>query len=620
MVLVNFDTGTPLVPGDQEYDDSKPTEEHVLEIFSVYKSHFEQFHSQCSEEDDYYFGDKTVPIPDEMPIDPVRPATPHAIVNVATDHVDVNNPAIFVPAPSPRAKNRSERIQKFLQGVWMHIPEHTKRTIVKHSIQYGVSFMKAWWDGDKWPDTPMIDNYESEEEYKEALREHLDRRDIAFPFVLDAVNPKNLLWDDSRACMKWTIEFYESDSHDIQALYPEWQPVIPSSETVTFLEYWDDTWCGRMADGEWVWGPYKHGYGFNPYIKVQPASSMDYDVGAPDMRYQGILKPVHSLLDSEARLITQYEAILRQYAWRTIDFYGPASSAESTMDEYELFASKNWVRPNVEIRPSPLALPPQEILQQLGMVQTMIEEATFPNVVRGMRPSGVSTGFALSVLAGTGRLVFGKFADAMARGMEQANQRFLKLVNNKASGRVTVHARSTVHNFDQSIAPEDIKEFYENTVNLKAEAPEEREREALLALRLWNGGNGLISLYEAQRRVGITNPLEEQNQMAAEKLLEMARPQQAEEVAQAIQLGQQRAMAADTDLGGGGGGLGTQYLPNQAQLQRPGEGNIQQQRIATGAGRESVFPQGMGGLDTLGAQLGTATGGGRRMPSGQRVG
>ena len=622
MVLVNFDTGTPLVPGDQEYDDSKPTEEHVLEIFSVYKSHFEQFHSQCSEEDDYYFGDKTVPIPDEMPIDPVRPATPHAIVNVATDHVDVNNPAIFVPAPSPRAKNRSERIQKFLQGVWMHIPEHTKRTIVKHSIQYGVAFMKAWWDGDKWPDAPMIDGYESEEEYKEALREHLDKRDIAFPFVLDAVNPKNLLWDDSRACMKWTIEFYESDSHDIQAMYPEWQPVMTSSETVTFLEYWDDTWCGRMADGEWVWGPYKHGYGFNPYIKVQPASSMDYDVGAPDMRYQGILKPVHSLLDSEARLITQYEAILRQYAWRTIDFYGPASSAESTMDEYELFASKNWVRPNVEIRPSPLALPPQEILQQLGMVQTMIEEATFPNVVRGMRPSGVSTGFALSVLAGTGRLVFGKFADAMARGMEQANQRFLKLVNNKASGRVTVHARSTVHNFDQSIAPEDIKEFYENTVNLKAEAPEEREREALLALRLWNGGSGLISLYEAQRRVGITNPLEEQNQMAAEKLLEMARPQQAQEVAQAVELGQQRAMAADTDLGGGGGGggLGTQYLPNQAQLQRPGEGNIQQQRIATGAGRESVFPQGMGGLDTLGAQLGTATGGGRRMPSGQRVG
>ena len=619
MVLINFDTGNPLVPGDQVYDDSKPTDEQVLQIFETYRTHFEQFHAQCDEEDEYYFGTRTVPIPDDMPIDPVRPATPHAIVNVATDHVDVNNPAIFVPAPSPRAKNRSERIQKFLQGVWMHIPEYKKRTVVKHSIQYGVSFMKAWWDGDKWPDSPKLEDYESEEEYKEALKDHLDTRDISFPFILDAVNPKNLIWDDSRAGMKWTIEFYEAHCNDIRALYPEWAPVMPTSETVTFLEYWDDTWCGRMADGEWVWGPYKHGYGFNPYIKIQPAASIDYDIGSPEDRYQGILNPVHSLLDSEARLITQYEAILRQYAWRTIDFYGPASSAEATMDEYELFASKNWVRPNVQIEPSPLANPPQEILQQLGMVQTMIEEATFPNVVRGMRPSGVSTGFALSVLAGTGRLVFGKFADAMARGMEEANQKFLKLVNNKAMGRVTVHGRSTVHEFDQSIEPSDIKAFYENNVSLKAEAPEEREREALLALRLWNGGSGLISLYEAQRRGGITNPLEEQNQMAAEKLLEMARAEQAAEVAQAVQLEQQRAQAADVTAPTGNQ-LGTQYLPNQAQLQRPGEQNIQGQRMATGAGRESVYPQGLGGLDILGAQLGTATGGGRKMPSGQRVG
>ena len=36
MVLVNFDTGNPLVPGDLVHDDSKPTEEHVLQIFDVY--------------------------------------------------------------------------------------------------------------------------------------------------------------------------------------------------------------------------------------------------------------------------------------------------------------------------------------------------------------------------------------------------------------------------------------------------------------------------------------------------------------------------------------------------------------------------------------------------------
>ena len=616
MVLTDFNTGNPLVPGDMNYDDSKPTAENVQQIFDTYKAHYEVFHNQCEIEDEYYHGTRTVPIPDDMPIDPVRPATAHAIVNVATDHVDVNNPSIFVPAPSPRAKNRSERIQKFLQGVWMHIPEHTKRTVVKHSIQYGVGFIKTWWDGDKWPDAPLLDEYEDEQEYKEALQDHLDERNISFPFIIDAVNPKNMIWDDSRAGMKWAIEYYETSCNDIQMLYPEWTPMTANAETVIFMEYWDDTWCGRMADGEWIWGPHKHGYGFNPYVKIQPATSLDYDVGMPEDRYQGVLKPVHSLLDSEARLITQYEAILRQYAWRTIDFYGPASSAEATMDEYELFAAKNWVRPNVNIQPSPLAMPPQEILQQLGMVQTMIEEATFPNVVRGMRPSGVSTGFALSVLAGTGRLVFGKFADAMARGMENANERFLKLVNNKAMGKVTVHARSSVQNFDQAIAPDDIKVFYENSVSLKAEAPEEREREALLALRLWNGGSGLISLYEAQKRVGITNPLEEQNQMAAEKLLEMARGQQAQEVAEAVDLERQRAAAADTPASNQ---LGNQFLPGQAQLQRPGEAGIQRQRVGQGTQTEGTFPQGMGGLDLLGSQLATGTGGGRNMPTGDRV-
>ncbi len=100
-------------------------------------------------------------------------------------------------------------------------------------------------------------------------------------------------------------------------------------------------------------------------------------------------------------------------------------------------------------------------------------------------------------------------------------------------------------------------------------------------------------------------------------MLESAREQQAAEVAEAVQLERQRAAAADAPAPGNQ--LGTQYLPGQAQLQRPGERSVQGARVASGAGRESVYPQGMGGLDLLGQQLGTATGGGRNMPSGQRV-
>ena len=65
--------------------------------------------------------------------------------------------------------------------------------------------------------------------------------------------------------------------------------------------------------------------------------------------------------------------------------------------------------------------------------------------------------------------------------------------------------------------------------------------------------------------------------------------------------------------------IGTQFLPGQAQLQRPGEAAIQRQRVGEGTQTEGTFPQGMGGLDLLGSQLGTATGGGRNMPTGDRV-
>ena len=160
-------------------------------------------------------------------------------------------------------------------------------------------------------------------------------------------------------------------------------------------------------------------------------------------------------------------------------------------------------------------------------------------------------------------------------------------------------------------------------VVLKAEAPEEREREAILAFRLWNGGNGIISLYEAMRRSGIVNPLEEFNQLMAEQLVKGMFPQQLEEAIRSLNLGGQLAGAvgdAGPGLGGGGGGaIGNQFLPGQSQLQRPGEANIQQARVASQQGQPSVFPQGRSGMDLLGAALTGAPGAARGMPSGQVV-
>ena len=595
----------------------------ILDLKRDREMYFQKFHDNCEEARDWYFGRVSSPVPEGF--DEVTTAKARAMINVASDHVDVNNVAIDVPPASPRAQARAERIKKFYQGTWMNIRTQVKRDVVKACFAYGIGIFKPVFIPSLWPDQPPpLEEFPSDEEYKKALEEFMEKRAISFPMDVLAIDPRNMLWDDSITGPHWAIEFYErQDADTIRRRYVNWSSPKRNGQPVSWFEYWDDEWAVYVADNEVVWSG-RHGYGFMPYTFAIPATSLSSSSGCPDERYQGILHGVRGLLKTRGRLLNAYEAILRQSAWPTLNFSGPAHLVEDAKKNYEIFGGLNTLPPGVGVNGSPVPTPPQEILQSLSIVDNEIEEATFPNVVRGMRPTGVSSGFGVSVLAGMGRLVFQGVADGMSHAIEQVNIKFAKLLENKIRGKITVHARSQLHNFDQAITPEDIKGYYENIVSLKAEAPEEREREALLAFRLWNGGNGIISMYEAQRRSGVVNPLDEQLQMGAERIVNSPEilQQQIQLAQQGVDLIGQLGQAAGPTAGGGG--LGTQYLPGQAQLQRPGEAGIQQARIGTQQGgmemgMGGVFPEGMGGIDNLGARLGMATGGNVPMPSGEMV-
>ena len=627
MVVPTSDRPSGLwVPGlDAEHNE--PSLSEVLKLYSDSRAYFRPFHQQCAEEEEYYFLRRPIPSPPGMT--PIRPATAFAIINVATDHVDVNNIEIDVPS-APRSRARAERLKKFYQGAWLNIKGPVKRTAVRHSFAYGIGFMKPMFNSDLWPNAPIRESYGvaledggfmmiDEDGYKKALKDHLDQQCVRFPLVVHNVNPKNLIWDDSRTRRKWVIEFYDRNVRDIKRRYPEWMTVKDSNDITTWIEYWDEEWCGYIADNQWVWGPYRHGYGYLPYVSVEPANALDWDSGPPHLRYRGILRPVHSLLDAEARLVTQFESILRQYGWRTLDFSGPRQAADDARQQYEIYGGMNLLPPLVTVSESPKVTPPQELLQQLNLVQTLIEEATFPNVIRGLRPKGVSAGYAISALAGMGRLVFQGVADGMSRAIEQINSMFAMLVENKLKGPLTVFARSDIHNFDQTIRPDDIKGLYENRVAMKAEAPEERERESLLAMRQYQGG--IISLYEAQRRSGIVNPLEEQLQQRAEQLLQSPEilAEQGRLAAEGMGLIQQFSEIARGQPGQGTN-VGNEFT-GLSSAPRLGEGEIQKRRVATNDenARQGAYPKGLGGLAALGKRLGSPFGGTERMPSGEEV-
>ena len=616
MVLATQDRESGLwVPGywqSEAEKDRPPSENELLNLFKEGRQYFEPFYSQCRTEEAYVMGRRPIPHPDG--IDPVWPATAYSIVTTATDHVDVNNLSIDVPAP-PRARARAERIKKFYQGAWLAIKDPVLRTVVDQSFLYGIGWLRTMFAAEKWPDAPKLNDFPDDSDYREAISDFQDLRCISWPLAVDVIKPTNLIWDDSRSDRpRWAIEWYEMPVRDLARRYPSWALDHGSQQMSKFMMYWDEEWVSYMVDNDLVMQG-RHGYGFMPFTPILPVMSHTFADGPPQERYRGILWHVHSLLDEEARLMTQMGALVRINAYRTLDFHGPQQIAEQTAQDYELFGGKNVLPPQVTVEASPLMQMPQDLGDQLARVQNYIEQATFPNVVRGMRPRGVSAGFALSVMAGMGRLKFQGVADGLRHAIEGVNTHFAKLVMNKIKGRITVHARSEVHNFDQAIEPDDIRDLTENRVQVKAEAPEEREREGILAMRQYQAG--ILSLYEAQRRSGVINPLEEQMQIRAEQLLNAPEILMAQIQKLAQELGLQLAQAVSPTLDTPGTNTGSQNLGG-AQLQRPAEASIQRQRVGTQQ-EASVFPQGLGGLDSLGSLLGGAPGGAQGVPSGQTV-
>jgi hypothetical protein len=112
------------------------------------------------------------------------------------------------------------------------------------------------------------------------------------------------------------------------------------------------------------------------------------------------------------------------------------------------------------------------------------------------------------------------------------------------------------------------------------------------------------------------NPLEMQNEMAAERILQSQEflAAQIQAAAQRFGLLGQLAQMADQPMGGGQN-IG-QFQPGLGQLPRPGEAGIQRDRLETNQRRDTN----MGGIDALGSIISGAAGGSAAMPSGGRAG
>lgn len=590
---------------------------------------FGKFWKKCRKVDEFVKGEFNFPVTDNGT--QVRLGTAHSIVKTLTDHITPPFVDITVPPPGPRGQARAERIEKFLKGSNSRLEQETptRRIINFHTASYGIAWEKTEYIGNRWSDFPEPpEDVGGLEKYKEQLEASMKKRAIEWPIATLAVNPQQMIWDvNNKYDPRWVMYFWDVSAEWVKAHFPEWDGPRGTGN-VQFTEVWTHSQVAYVADRKWVMSPRKHGYGIRPWTMYWPQTGLTTLGNKPEDLYWGILDGNFEMLQAESQLASHYLDIVNNSTWPVRDFTGPPGMADEIMNTYDTRpGAQNVLPPNVSVEVAKVPEPPQSIILAKSMLDEAIESNTAPSVTRGQRPTGASSGYETAVLSGIGRLNFQAWVNASNRGLQHRNEIILSIVENVIRDRVTVWGQTESGTTTATISPKDIKGHVVNFVQLNPTAPEERERILNLWSQRWR--EGFVDHDTALREGGVSNALEVQAKLLAEKFLQSEMISGILEgiAAQRIPLLQGLVEAAGSTPSDAENIADTIFNTQGAtQLPNPGNfgpGNQAGTRPQTpGTGQPTttrpVIPGSVGEADLVGRQISSpARNGARRVPTSQ---
>jgi len=453
----------------------------------------------------------------------------------------------------------------------------------------------------------------------------MDKRSIEWPITTKAVNPQEVIWDTNNGYdPRWVIHFFDIDNEWIHAHFPGWEG--SNSGRSQFIEVWTHSQVAYMAERKWVMKPRDHGYKIRPWTMYWPQTGLTTLGNKPEDLYWGILDGNFEMLQAESQLASQYLDIVTNSTHPVTNFRGPPGMADEALNEYDNSpGAMNVVPQNVEIEVPRVPEPPQTIMLAKSMFDEAIESNTAPSVTRGQRPSGASSGYETAVLSGIGRLNFAAWVSAANRGLQHRNEIILNIVEHVVQDRITVWGQTEAGTVDATISPKDIKGHYVNFVQLNPTAPEERERILNLWATRWR--EGFVDHDTALREGGVSNALEVQSKLLAEKFL---KSEQISGILEGIAAQRIPLLQGIIEAAGVGGGetdaIAQSVLDTQGATQLPNAGNFQPGNAAgntpqtPGTGQPTttrpVMPGSVGEADLVGRQISSpARTGGRRVPT-----
>lgn len=477
------------------------------------------------------------------------PSTARAIVDEATDHNDFDPRWLKFQVPTygltEKAAEKAARIRAFIIG-WLYEQVVTGndvspvRDFIKNLHLFGKAVYKTVAVLDEWPELEVAAGA-TEDEAREAREQLTAERRYATPIAWRSVSPMALYEDPAVGVKCWAIECYPKSAIEVIEQYGEYLDestlAANSGDDDGTLEVWD---CYQVGVKDGVPGLFHQIIvycGVDPdtaddnYQSVGDSEFMAYhpfpytvrfsgfgrqSSGKYEEKARGILSGAISLLQAEARRLSQTDAIVSALAWPTLFVTGPRSRFHVEYGPNVV----NYVPSGVTATTITPQLPVGPLQTSLAVLQSGIERATFGSVIRGDKPPQVTSAAQLSILSGQARLRF--------MSIKIGHEAALTDVITKAAtiARDVIDEDLTVWQVDDTdetkpadlvLKQGDIPDRFVCKVTIKTDPADERERDLQMAVFLFE--KGAIDWEEMAERVGVTDVSAMRRRMIRDKIL-----------------------------------------------------------------------------------------------------
>lgn len=521
----------------------KPKEPTVDEILTMYRQaaeYWSQYHFEADANYNVYKDQQAALVPKGYNV--VRLGTANSIISTAADHITGDSPRVSVPeaSESESAQARSERLEKGLQAsMWRFqsaLPENPIRTLVLNGLWSGMMVAKGpLFLADEWGDIPIESEYADENSYTEDSQDYEANKKVTWPFYWRAVDPRNVYADPGTVGRKWVIVAYARTVGDIKAQLPEWDGRTPEmrksdeplADTVEvwWLEFWSEyhkcylvgtrpvvakeelaTLAGyaksrKVNEAAMIGKVYTHRYRKPPF-QIR-SSGYGSDSGKPHERFEAIISRARPLLNQEIVIHSQIDAVMRRTAWPIVlttigsgfDSLEPGTVKE--MDEKAITLTKSFTELQPQI--------PQMLLQEADYISAQIQEATFPNVVQGIKAKGIASGYGQNSLVAQAKVKYGAAVVNLSWLLSDFLVDFGRCVQYVVEEPVYVWGDTKWGRVDATLKPSDINDLRHVVVTVNPKIPADRANEIEIGGVLVDRGAIDMDTY-VQDFVGYENP------------------------------------------------------------------------------------------------------------------